>query len=79
MIALPNALGSSIVAPIAAGAALPTAIPPPIHERPVARAAPIYARPAAMPDVAAAASPVAALATIGHTMQNENTAANYQI
>ena len=30
-----------IVAPIAAGAAYPTAIPPPIHESPVAIAAPI--------------------------------------
>ena len=45
----------------------------------VASAAPIYARPSAIPDVAVAASPVAALATIGHTMQNANTAATEQI
>ena len=41
MIDLPKFLGSSEVAPIAAGAEPPTAIPPPIHERPVDKPAEI--------------------------------------
>ena len=45
IIALPNAFGSSLHAPIAAGAAFPTAIPAPIQDNPVAKAAPKYLIP----------------------------------
>ena len=52
--ALPMILESSLIAPRAALAADATAIPPPIHERPVERAAAIYLQPS--PDEAATAS-----------------------
>ena len=43
--ALPNTFGSSLVAPIAAGAAAAIAIPPPIPARPVTSAAERYFKP----------------------------------
>ena len=52
--ALPKALGSSEVAPIAAGAAAATAIPPPMPAMPVDRAAAI--RPIPLAELAAAAA-----------------------
>ena len=48
-------LSSSLVAPMAAGAAPPTAIPVPMVARPVERAAPRYWRPCARPLAASAA------------------------
>jgi hypothetical protein len=43
--ALPNVFGSSLVAPIAAGAEAATAIPPPIADRPMESAAAIMVIP----------------------------------
>ena len=49
-------LESSLTAPRAALAALATAIPPPIHAKPVTRAAAIYPSPVAVEAAVVAAS-----------------------
>lgn len=49
----------SLIAPIAADAADATAIPPPMPEMPVARAAPMYFKPSPTVRPALAASPAA--------------------
>ena len=69
--ALPKALGSSEVAPIAAGGAAATAIPPPAM--PVDRAAAIRPIPLAELAAAAAVEASAAWATIGTPKQNRVT------
>ena len=71
--ALPKALGSSEVAPIAAGAAAATAIPPPMPAMPVDRAAAIRPIPLAELAAAAAVEASAAWATIGTPKQNRVT------
>ena len=76
--ALPNALGSSEVAPIAAGAAPATAIPAAIQAAAVGIAIPISPRPfeeAAAASCAASSAP-AAPATRGNAAQHISTAAN---
>ena len=58
---LPNTLSFSEMAPRAAEAEEATARPPPMPDRPTARAAPRYFRPVARPsEAAAAAAPVSA-------------------
>ena len=58
---LPKALGSSLIAPKAALAALATAIPPPTQESPVDNAAASYPSPVAIP----ASEPACAACTWG--------------
>ena len=65
--ALPKALGSSEVAPIAAGAAAATAIPPPMPAMPVDRAAAISPIPLAELAAAAAVGSVSGLGDHRHT------------